>query len=79
MSTLKQCPRGHFYEGDVCPYCPTQYYPNSGHTRPTRTDNPNPHKPTFKSKGCMNKKRISSNRITRHALNGVLSLVAITQ
>ena len=47
MSTLKQCPRGHFYEGDTCPYCPTQYYPNSGHTRPTRTANPNPHKPTF--------------------------------
>lgn len=22
----KQCPNGHYYEGDVCPYCPTQYY-----------------------------------------------------
>ena len=47
MSTLKQCPRGHFYEGDTCPYCPTQYYPNSGHTRPTRTDGSNQHTPTF--------------------------------
>lgn len=47
MTALKQCPRGHYYEGDICPYCPTQYYPNSGHTRPTRTANPNPHKPTF--------------------------------
>ena len=26
MSTLKQCPRGHYYEGDACPYCPTQFY-----------------------------------------------------
>lgn len=47
MSTLKQCPRGHFYEGDVCPYCPTQYYPKSGHTHPTRTDGSNQHTPTF--------------------------------
>ena len=22
----KQCPRGHYYKGDTCPYCPTQYY-----------------------------------------------------
>ena len=47
MSALKQCPRGHYYQGDVCPYCPTQYYPNSGHTRPTRTAGPNQHTPTF--------------------------------
>lgn len=26
MSKYKQCPKGHFYQGDVCPYCPTQYY-----------------------------------------------------
>ncbi len=26
MSALKQCPRGHYYEGNTCPYCPTQYY-----------------------------------------------------
>ena len=46
-NNYKQCPRGHYYEGDTCPYCPTQYYPNSGHTRPTRTDNPNQYKSTF--------------------------------
>lgn len=33
MSTLKQCPRGHYYEGDVCPYCETKHYPlGSGKT-----------------------------------------------
>ena len=46
-NNYKQCPRGHYYKGDTCPYCPTRYYPISRHTRPTRTDNLNPHKPTF--------------------------------
>ena len=23
---LKQCAKGHYYKGDTCPYCPTQYY-----------------------------------------------------
>ena len=27
MKKLKQCHNGHFYEGDTCPYCSTQYYP----------------------------------------------------
>jgi len=35
MSTLKQCPRGHYYEGDVCPYCATKHYPMG--TQKTRT------------------------------------------
>lgn len=26
MSKFKKCTNGHFYEGDYCPYCPTQYY-----------------------------------------------------
>ena len=26
MRDFKKCPNGHFYEGDYCPYCPTQYY-----------------------------------------------------
>lgn len=26
----KQCPRGHYYEGDTCPYCPTQLFPDNG-------------------------------------------------
>ncbi len=47
MTALKQCPRGHYYKGDACPYCPTQCCPNSGLMRPTRTDGPNQHKPTF--------------------------------
>ena len=25
-NNYKQCPRGHYYKGDTCPYCPTQYY-----------------------------------------------------
>lgn len=25
-SGYKKCPNGHFYQGDTCPYCPTQYY-----------------------------------------------------
>lgn len=41
---MKKCPNGHYYEGDVCPYCPTQYYPNYD---PTLTTDPKPHKPTF--------------------------------
>ena len=23
---MKRCPQGHYYEGDTCPYCPTQFY-----------------------------------------------------
>lgn len=30
MSHLKQCPQGHYYEGDTCPYCPTQLFPDYG-------------------------------------------------
>lgn len=26
MKDIKQCPNGHFYQGDVCQYCPTRYY-----------------------------------------------------
>ena len=26
MKKLNQCRNGHFYEGDTCPYCPTQFY-----------------------------------------------------
>lgn len=29
MSNYKQCSKGHYYKGDVCPYCPTQLYPNT--------------------------------------------------
>jgi len=29
MSSQKQCPRGHIYEGDTCPYCRTEFYPNT--------------------------------------------------
>lgn len=25
-NNYKQCPRGHYYKGDTCPYCPTRYY-----------------------------------------------------
>lgn len=25
MSGYKQCPNGHYYEGDHCPYCPREY------------------------------------------------------
>lgn len=28
MSQYKQCPNGHFYEGDACPYCKTRLYPD---------------------------------------------------
>ena len=24
--TLHRCPKGHYYTGDHCPYCPTHYY-----------------------------------------------------
>lgn len=24
MSRFKKCPNGHYYQGDTCPYCPTQ-------------------------------------------------------
>ena len=43
----KQCPRGHYYKGNSCPYCPTQYYPNSGSERLTRTAGTSQHNPTF--------------------------------
>lgn len=43
----KQCPRGHYYKGDTCPYCPTLHYPNSGSERPTRTAGTSQHNPTF--------------------------------
>lgn len=46
MNTLKQCPRGHYYKGDTCPYCPTQYYPNSGSESTTHTAGANQHNPT---------------------------------
>lgn len=28
MSQYKQCSNGHYYEGDVCPYCKTRLYPD---------------------------------------------------
>ncbi|MBP5241243.1 MAG: hypothetical protein J6Z26_04980 [Bacteroidales bacterium] len=39
--TLHRCPKGHYYTGDHCPYCPTQYYPVSGDTKASPTYNPN--------------------------------------
>lgn len=40
MNSQKQCPRGHIYEGDTCPYCKTELYPTMG-TKKTRTYYPN--------------------------------------
>lgn len=31
MSDYKQCPNGHYYKGDRCPYCPTQPFPDESH------------------------------------------------
>ena len=39
--TLHRCPKGHYYTGEYCPYCPTQYYPVSGDTKASPTYNPN--------------------------------------
>ena len=34
MGDYKRCSRGHFYQGDTCPYCETELYPlESGITR----------------------------------------------
>lgn len=30
---MKKCSRGHYYEGDVCPYCETRLYPGVGSMR----------------------------------------------
>ena len=36
MSKYKKCPNGHFYQGDVCPYCETELFPIGSYR--TRSD-----------------------------------------
>lgn len=38
MNTRKRCPHGHIYEGDTCPYCRTELYPNAMETTTTLYD-----------------------------------------
>lgn len=40
MSKYKQCPKGHFYQGDVCPYCETELFPMGSNRTRTNVKQP---------------------------------------